>query len=104
MPKSTREPHAFCIWSCRKEGSRARCSCLGDGKIASGKPSRITRRWKGYRRTLRLGVEAAQAKKGVKPVLRRLLGYRESIFCLSSQIVEVVSDQRALPRISPRVA
>lgn len=48
-------------------------------------------------------MEAAQTKKGVKPVLRRLLGYAEKVFGLSSQVFAVVSDHRTLPRISTQV-
>jgi Transposase DDE domain len=48
-------------------------------------------------------VEAAQAKKGLIPVLRRLLGYAEKIFDLSSQLIPGVSDHRTLPRISTPV-
>jgi hypothetical protein len=48
-------------------------------------------------------VEAAQAKKGLIPVLRRLLGYAEKIFGLSSQLIPGVSDHRTLPRISTPV-
>lgn len=48
-------------------------------------------------------MEAAQAKKGVKLVLRRLLGYAEKVFDLSSRVISQVSDHRTLPRISTQV-
>jgi hypothetical protein len=44
-------------------------------------------------------VGALAGEKGVKTVLRRLVGYAEKIFQLSPRVIERVSDHRSLPRI-----
>ena len=44
-------------------------------------------------------MEALAAAKGVKTVLRRLIGYAEKVFQLSTRVLQRVTDNRSLPRI-----
>lgn len=91
MPVST--------WFAAKAGNCTSFLCPANGKGVSARRFATSKRWSGSSKNFLIWNGSVCRSERSKTVFRRLLGYAEKIFQLSTQVIDRVGDHRSLPRI-----